>query len=87
MSPQRLLAVARLDLAQHLRRPLFWILVLVLVVLAWGMSTGDMRISSGDSSVGGEKAWITSEFASAYVLSISCSPSTPSSSPSSPAWP
>jgi len=71
VSPQRLLAVARLDLAQHLRRPMLWILVLVLVVMAWGMSSGDMRISSGDTSVGGQQAWITSQFANAYVLSIS----------------
>ena len=30
---------------------------------AWGMSTGLMRIESGDATVGGTKAWITSEFA------------------------
>jgi hypothetical protein len=71
VSPQRLLAVVRLDLGQHLRRPMLWILVLVLVVLSWGMSSGDMRISSGDTSVGGQQAWITSQFANAYVLSIS----------------
>ena len=71
MSRQRLLEVARLDLAQHLRRPMLWILVLILIVMSWGMSSGDMRISSGDTSVGGQKAWITSQFANAYVLSIS----------------
>ena len=34
------------------------------------MSTGTMIIQSGDSSVGGTKAWITSEFAVAKQLSI-----------------
>jgi ABC-type transport system involved in multi-copper enzyme maturation permease subunit len=32
------------------------------------MSTGQMRIQSGDSSVGGTKAWVTSEFAVAKQL-------------------
>src|SRR5262249_41674627 len=32
--------------------------------------TGKMTISSGDSSVGGQKAWITSEFAAAQMLSL-----------------
>jgi ABC-type Na+ efflux pump permease subunit len=56
------------DIAYHSRRPLFWICVLTLVFLAWGMSTGQMRIQSGDSSVAGTKAWITSEFAVAKQL-------------------
>ena len=43
---------------------------MILVLGAWGMSTGTMIIQSGDSSVGGTKAWITSEFAVAKMLSI-----------------
>jgi ABC-type transport system involved in multi-copper enzyme maturation permease subunit len=43
---------------------------LILVVTAWGMSTGSMRIQSGDASVGGTKAWITSEFAVAFQLAV-----------------
>ena len=54
----------------HARRPLFWIWAAVLVLGAWGMSTGTMTIQSGDASVGGTKAWITSEFAVAKQLSI-----------------
>ena len=52
------------------RRPLFWIWTMILVLGAWGMSTGTLIIQSGDSSVGGTKAWITSEFAVAKQLSI-----------------
>ncbi len=67
---RRLLTVFRADAAFHVRRPLFWIWALILVLAAWGMSTGSMTIQSGDSSVGGTKAWITSEFAVAQQLSI-----------------
>lgn len=62
--------IARLDLAHGLRRPLVWILILLLGLSAWGMSTGKMRIGTGDATVGGTKAFITSEFANAQVLSI-----------------
>ena len=57
-----------MELARTLKRPLFWFLVALLVLIAWGLSTGDMQISSGDSSVGGTKAWVTSEFAFALPL-------------------
>ena len=61
---------ARLDLDHNLRRPLFWIWMLIAVLVSWGMSTGNMRISSGDSNVGGVKAYITSEFAVAQVVTV-----------------
>jgi ABC-type transport system involved in multi-copper enzyme maturation permease subunit len=47
-----------------------WILVLIMGFTVWGMSTGNVRIDSGDASVGGTKAWITSEFAIAFTLSV-----------------
>ena len=56
------------ELAHTLRRPLFWFLVFVLLLMSWGMSTGDVQIASGDSTVGGTKAWLTSEFSFAFVL-------------------
>ena len=70
MSVGRVWATARLDLAHNLRRPLFWIFVVLLGLVAWGFSSGDMRIQSGDSTVGGTKAFITSEFAIAQMLSV-----------------
>ncbi len=51
------------DFRQSWRRPIFWILILVLLLTAYGLSTGNLRISSGDSQVGGTKAWVTSQFA------------------------
>jgi ABC-type transport system involved in multi-copper enzyme maturation permease subunit len=45
------------------RRPLFVALVIFLALTAFGLSSGKMSISSGDSTVGGTKSWITSEFA------------------------
>ena len=69
-SGARILEVARLDLAFHLKRPLTWALLLMLALIAWGLSTGDMRIQSGDSEVGGTKAWITSMFAQAQLHAL-----------------
>ncbi len=63
MDPRRLGASFGVEFGHSFRRPLFIALALILTLSAWGLSTGSMRISSGDSSVGGTKAWITSEFA------------------------
>ncbi len=60
--------VARLDFAYQLRRPLVLILILMVLLAAWSLSTGHMRISSGDASVGGKRAYITSEYASALTF-------------------
>jgi ABC-type Na+ efflux pump permease subunit len=70
MSPRRLLLVFRSELALHVRRPMTWILLLIMTLTVWGMSTGNVRIDTGDASVGGTKAWITSEFAIAFTLSV-----------------
>ena len=40
--------------------------MLLLLFFAWTFSTGAVKISSGDSSVGGTKAHITSEFGVAF---------------------
>lgn len=70
MSPRRVATVAGADLSFHLRRASFLVWLVLLLVLAWGLSTGNARISSGDSSVGGKKAFITSEFAVAKQVSL-----------------
>jgi ABC-type transport system involved in multi-copper enzyme maturation permease subunit len=70
LSPRRFLTVLSADLAYHARRPMFLTWALILVLAAWGMSTGSMRIQSSDASVGGTKAWITSEFAVAFQLAV-----------------
>jgi hypothetical protein len=65
---QRLGAVVRMELGHHLRRPLFWFLVLLTVLTVWGLASGNVTISAGDSQVGGKKAWMTSEFAVAQTV-------------------
>lgn len=70
MSLRRLLAVFGRDVAHNLRRPLFWFWVALLVFFAWSLSIGKARIQSGDSSVGGTKAYITSEFAVTQQLVV-----------------
>jgi ABC-2 type transport system permease protein len=58
------------DFAYHTRRPLFIVWALILGLTAWGMSTGSMQIRSGDATVGGTKAFVTSEFAVAMQLAV-----------------
>jgi ABC-2 type transport system permease protein len=70
MSLRRLYLVFKTELALHAKRPMTWILVVIMALTLWGMSRGNVRIDSGDASVGGTKAWITSEFAIAQILSI-----------------
>ncbi|HKI06394.1 MAG TPA: ABC transporter permease [Thermoanaerobaculia bacterium] len=58
------------ELAHTFKRPLFWFLIALVALMTWGLSTGDMQIQSGDSSVGGTKAWITSEFSFAFAVAV-----------------
>ncbi len=69
MNLRRLGASFDVEFGHAFRRPLFIALGLILVLSAWGLSTGSLQISSGDSSVGGTKAWITSEFAQTQTMS------------------
>lgn len=70
MNLHRLWMVVWLDLRQMFRRPLFWICLLLMIFMAWGLSQGHVRIAAGDSSVGGKKAFLTSEFANGQILAL-----------------
>ena len=72
MSLRRFLLVAKSEFTFNLKRPSFWIMLLLAGLIIWGLSGGHVRVamSSGDSSVGGKKAWLTSEFAMAQIVTI-----------------
>ncbi len=70
MSVHRLLQVLTQEFRFNLRRPLFWMALLLLLFVAWQFSTGPATISSGETTVGGQRAWNTSEFSLAMVLSV-----------------
>lgn len=70
MSPARLLLIAGSEFRHAARRPIFWFLIVMLGFTVWGLSAGSVRIASGDSQVGGDKAWITSEFAVTQIASF-----------------
>ena len=70
MSLRRLGAVFGVEFWHSLRRPLFIFLLVILALNAFGLSSGHMQISSGDSEVGGTKAWITSEFAQTQMMTF-----------------
>ncbi len=68
MNRARLAEILRQELRFHARRPLLWVLLLLLGFLAWSMSNGNTSIGSGDARVGGTKAFINSEFALTQLM-------------------
>ena len=70
MSGARFLEVFRLEFKRNATRPLVAILILLLGFLSQQLSSGNASVGSGNSAVGGVKAWITSEFALAQLLAI-----------------
>lgn len=68
MNFRRFGATFGVEFAHSFRRPLYIVLGLIIVLTAYGLSSGSMQISSGDSEVGGTKAWITSEFAQTQTM-------------------
>lgn len=70
MKLRRPFEIARAELRFQTRRPLFWVLLSVLALMAWGLSSGHVRVSSGSSDVGEKKAFITSQFALGSQLAV-----------------
>src|SRR5260221_8906374 len=70
MSLRRFFEVYRTDLRFQLKRPLLWVLVAIVALLAWGLSTGHVHVASGDSDMSGKKAWVTSMFSQAQFTSV-----------------
>ena len=70
MSMRRIAATFGVAFGHSFRRPLFIFLAAILLLSAFGLSSGKMQISSGDSEVGGTKAWITSEFAQTQMMTF-----------------
>lgn len=67
---RRAFVIMRAELAHLFGRPLSWIGLFVVSSISWGMSTGKVTISSGDSSVGGKVAWASSQFSVSYLLAV-----------------
>ena len=67
---ERFMTVMIGDLVYNARRPLFIVWALIVTLTAWGLSSGVLMIQSGDATVGGTKAHITSEFSVAQQLAL-----------------
>ncbi len=64
----RVWLVAAREIGHNLRRPMFWVWFILFAFMVWGLANGNLRIAtSGDSSVGGNKQWLTSEFSYAQL--------------------
>ncbi|HEU4930294.1 MAG TPA: hypothetical protein VFU38_10740, partial [Candidatus Krumholzibacteria bacterium] len=68
MNLRRFYASFSVEFWHSFRRPLFVMLALIVILTAFGLASGHMQISSGETSVGGKKAWITSEFAQTQTM-------------------
>ena len=68
MNIRRLHASFSVEFWHSFRRPLFFMLAVVIILTAFGLASGHMQISSGETSVGGKRAWITSEFAQTQTM-------------------
>ena len=68
MSFARTFEVFRQEFTHSMRRPLFWVQMVLLGFMVYMLSTGRAQMSSGDARVGGHKAWLTSEFAVTQTL-------------------
>lgn len=70
MSTRRLWLVTKLDLQESLRRPFFWFWVIFMGWNAWMVSRGEWLVRSNSTSMGGNLAYVNSEFQIAYVAAI-----------------
>ncbi|MCH8006996.1 MAG: hypothetical protein IH888_12335, partial [Planctomycetes bacterium] len=70
MSIRRVWQIARLDMIHNAGRFFFWFWLAIIVFMTWGLSSGNTRMASGDASVGGTEAWLTSEFSVGMQLSM-----------------
>lgn len=72
MSVARTMIVARDECALTLRRPMIWTLLTLVLLMSWGISEGFVQVAlgSGDASVGGKKAFVTSQFAIAQLMTV-----------------
>jgi len=64
----RLRELYQQELRFHTRRPLLWVLLLLIGFMVWSISNGNASIQSGDARVGGTKAFINSEFALTQLM-------------------
>jgi hypothetical protein len=63
---RRTLTLAFLELRTAWRRPSWWVLVLILLLLTWGFSSGSVTIGAGSRTAGGDRAVLNSEFNLAF---------------------
>src|SRR5260370_2905707 len=70
MSARRCWLIASADLAEAVRRPLFWLWAALMGGNAWLMSRGIWIYRSVDTSLGSPRAWANSEFQIGFVLPL-----------------
>ena len=62
--------VARREALAGLRRPANWVLLVIVGLMAWGLSEGSVTIATGGSDVEAERSHITSVFNQSMIQSV-----------------
>ena len=62
--------VTRREFLAGIRRPANWVLLAILALMALGLSEGSVTVSTGDSTVGGERPHITSVYTQSMLQSV-----------------
>ena len=62
--------VTRREFRAGVRRPANWVLLVILALMALGLSEGSVTVSTGESTVGGERPYITSVYTQSMLQSI-----------------
>jgi ABC-type transport system involved in multi-copper enzyme maturation permease subunit len=70
MLSRRFRDVFRIEFLFQLRRPLFWVMVGIACFVGFLLASGDVMIGTGDSDIGGQKAFTTSQFMQAAYQSL-----------------
>lgn len=63
----RISALVSLELRSAWRRPLWWVLTIVLLLLTWGLIAGNVQIGAGGRSAHAERLWVNNEFNLAFM--------------------
>ncbi|MBN1297857.1 ABC transporter permease [bacterium] len=65
-----MIEIVRQEMRATVRSVAFIIFLLVLFLMAYGLTSGNIRLASGSSDIGGTKTCMTSEFSIAFIISL-----------------
>ena len=62
MSAARFAEVVRREVVANARRPMYYVLLAIIIYLSWLYAQGDVYFQGGSTRIGGKEVWLNSEF-------------------------